>query len=459
VTSTDEGTERIRAHEKESYKREVEEWKKVEVVHVRLLAVAERERQERMRREYASHMSELGVKRIAELAPREGNDGGDEGAEKGNGGGGEEEEHEGGEEEMGEVVGGVSSSEGAATPMAVQDHTNFEEGCGPTQPPPTDTPLAAHSSQNTSSELITFTEITQSTTSPLPSPNTTPPQTHPPQSYIIPPHNDIITKTRSNSVDSGHSSNCNLGNRTGSSSHGNVLVNGCHADEHVEEEDSLVEWNGDGSGMDLGLEGREGLTQSTLTIVPDGTVAVEEGEEMVLDERGRLFADELLKIDKDIPRCDRDYWFFKEPGNLAKLRNIVTTYVWGHLDDGYSQGMCDLLAPLLVVLQDEALTYACYQCLMKSAILLFPPHTDMNSRLSNLKALLQVLEPDFFQYLSERPLGDGLFYCYRWFLVSYKREFKYSDVFRLWETWWAAREVSSAHFLEFCGLAIMAQFK
>ena len=34
---------------------------------------------------------------------------------------------------------------------------------------------------------------------------------------------------------------------------------------------------------------------------------------------------------------------------------------------------------------------------------------------------LQVLEPDFFQYLSERPLGDGLFYCYRWFLVSYKR--------------------------------------
>ena len=82
--------------------------------------------------------------------------------------------------------------------------------------------------------------------------------------------------------------------------------------------------------------------------------------------------------------------FFKELGNLAKLRNIVTTYVWGHLDDGYSQGMCDLLAPLLVVLQDEALTYACYQCLMKSAILLFPPHTDMNSRLSNLKALLQV---------------------------------------------------------------------
>ena len=33
----------------------------------------------------------------------------------------------------------------------------------------------------------------------------------------------------------------------------------------------------------------------------------EEGE-MELDEKGRQFADELVKIDKDIPRCDRDYW-------------------------------------------------------------------------------------------------------------------------------------------------------
>ena len=82
--------------------------------------------------------------------------------------------------------------------------------------------------------------------------------------------------------------------------------------------------------------------------------------------------------------------FFKDTSNLTKLRNIVSTYVWTHLEEGYSQGMCDLLAPLLVILQDEALTYACFLCLMKNAILLFPPHTGMNTQLSNLKALLQV---------------------------------------------------------------------
>ena len=34
---------------------------------------------------------------------------------------------------------------------------------------------------------------------------------------------------------------------------------------------------------------------------------------------------------------------------------------------------------------------------------------------------LQVLEGDFYQYLLERPMGDGIFYSYRWFLVNFKR--------------------------------------
>lgn len=30
----------------------------------------------------------------------------------------------------------------------------------------------------------------------------------------------------------------------------------------------------------------------------------------------------------------------------------LCSYVWKHLDTGYVQGMCDLLAPLLVILDD-----------------------------------------------------------------------------------------------------------
>lgn len=178
-----------------------------------------------------------------------------------------------------------------------------------------------------------------------------------------------------------------------------------------------------------------------------------------MDAKGRWFVDELVKINKDIPRCDRDYEFFKEPANLTKLRNVVCSYVWTHMSEGYSQGMCDLLAPLLVVLREEVLVYACYLRLMETAIKLFPPNTGMNTRLHNVQALLQVLEPDYFQYLSERPMGDGLFYCYRWFLVCFKREIAYDDVFRLWETIWAARKCVSNNFEEFFALGIMVQFK
>lgn len=61
----------------------------------------------------------------------------------------------------------------------------------------------------------------------------------------------------------------------------------------------------------------EGSSEVVVTTVLDEDagqgrdVGIDEGEgEGVeeLDEKGQLFADELVKIDKDIPRCDRDYW-------------------------------------------------------------------------------------------------------------------------------------------------------
>lgn len=38
--------------------------------------------------------------------------------------------------------------------------------------------------------------------------------------------------------------------------------------------------------------------------------------------------------------------------NKNKSNKSFCSYVWQHLDTGYVQGMCDLLAPLLVILDD-----------------------------------------------------------------------------------------------------------
>lgn len=64
-----------------------------------------------------------------------------------------------------------------------------------------------------------------------------------------------------------------------------------------------------------------------------------------------LFGLNLHRIEKDVNRCDRNYYYFSNENvaNLDKLRNIICTYVWEHLEVGYMQGMCDLLAPILVI--------------------------------------------------------------------------------------------------------------
>lgn len=40
------------------------------------------------------------------------------------------------------------------------------------------------------------------------------------------------------------------------------------------------------------------------------------------------FALNIHRIDKDVTRCDRNYWYFMNTDNLQKLKNIVYTFVY-----------------------------------------------------------------------------------------------------------------------------------
>ncbi|XP_067015319.2 small G protein signaling modulator 2 [Anabrus simplex] len=182
--------------------------------------------------------------------------------------------------------------------------------------------------------------------------------------------------------------------------------------------------------------------------------------------QGGVYSTELLetfglnlhRIDKDVQRCDRNYWYFTTE-NLEKLRNVMCTYVWEHLDVGYMQGMCDLVAPLLVVFDDEGTTYSCFCHLMERMAANFPNGGAMDTHFANMRSLIQILDSEMFELMHQNGDYTHFYFCYRWFLLDFKRELVYEDVFSMWETIWAAKHVASSHFVLFIALALVETYR
>ncbi|XP_060612949.2 small G protein signaling modulator 2 isoform X3 [Anolis sagrei] len=166
----------------------------------------------------------------------------------------------------------------------------------------------------------------------------------------------------------------------------------------------------------------------------------------------------LHRIDKDVQRCDRNYWYFTAE-NLEKLRNIMCSYVWEHLDVGYVQGMCDLLAPLMVILDQDELAYSCFTHLMKRMSQNFPNGGAMDTHFANMRSLIQILDSELFELMHQNGDYTHFYFCYRWFLLDFKRELLYEDVFTVWEVIWAAKHISSEHFVLFIALALVEAYR
>ncbi|XP_056677560.1 small G protein signaling modulator 1 isoform X4 [Monodelphis domestica] len=171
-----------------------------------------------------------------------------------------------------------------------------------------------------------------------------------------------------------------------------------------------------------------------------------------------MYTVNLHRIEKDVQRCDRNYWYFT-PANLEKLRNIMCSYIWQHIEIGYVQGMCDLLAPLLVILDDEALAFSCFTELMKRMNQNFPHGGAMDTHFANMRSLIQILDSELFELMHQNGDYTHFYFCYRWFLLDFKRELVYDDVFSVWETIWAAKHVSSSHYVLFIALALVEIYR
>lgn len=79
------------------------------------------------------------------------------------------------------------------------------------------------------------------------------------------------------------------------------------------------------------------------------------------------------QIEKDVSRTDRTVEFYAGDNNpnLQILNDILMTYVMYNFDLGYVQGMSDLLAPILHLMQSEVDAFWCFVGFMNRLVCIY----------------------------------------------------------------------------------------
>ncbi|XP_066056548.1 TBC1 domain family member 16 isoform X5 [Chamaea fasciata] len=106
---------------------------------------------------------------------------------------------------------------------------------------------------------------------------------------------------------------------------------------------------------------------------------------MTPDEQKDFWRQVQFTVDKDVVRTDRSNQFFRgeDNPNVETMRRILLNYAVFNPTIGYSQGMSDLVAPLLAEVLDESDTFWCFVGLMQNTIFISSPRDeDMEKQLA-----------------------------------------------------------------------------
>ncbi|KAG6790588.1 hypothetical protein POTOM_006745 [Populus tomentosa] len=165
----------------------------------------------------------------------------------------------------------------------------------------------------------------------------------------------------------------------------------------------------------------------------------------------------LHQIGLDVHRTDRTLVFYEKQENLSKLWDILAVYARIDTDVGYCQGMSDLCSPMIMLLEDEVDAFWCFERLMRRLAFLTIVVLDsycievddkrgnfrctessvgVETQLSNLAEITQVVDPKLHQHLDALGGGNYLF-AFRMLMVLFRREFSFCDSLYLWEMMWA----------------------
>lgn len=144
--------------------------------------------------------------------------------------------------------------------------------------------------------------------------------------------------------------------------------------------------------------------------------------------------DRANRVAKDVDRTDRDLGFYDQP-HLKILNDILMTYTQYDFDLGYVQGMNDILSVILILMDgDEVDAFWCFVGLMNHIKGNFEmDQLSMTTQLAGVGRLLRFLDPDLMEHFERQHSGD-MFFCFRWLLILFKREFAVGTLWPVWET-------------------------
>ncbi|CAI9777054.1 unnamed protein product [Fraxinus pennsylvanica] len=147
----------------------------------------------------------------------------------------------------------------------------------------------------------------------------------------------------------------------------------------------------------------------------------------------------LHQIVVDVVRTDNHLEFYEDTKNLARMSDILAVYAWVDPATGYCQGMSDLLSPFVVLFEDNADAFWCFEMLLRRMRENFQMEgpTGVMKQLQTLWHILELTDREMFSHLSQ--IGaESLHFAFRMLLVLFRRELSFSDALRMWEMIWAA---------------------
>ena len=106
----------------------------------------------------------------------------------------------------------------------------------------------------------------------------------------------------------------------------------------------------------------------------------------------------------------------------------------------------------------------------------------MDENFANMRSLIQVLDQTLYDSIQQNGDFSHFYFCYRWarrkldfpkfsrfpsfipnvfswFLLDFKREFTYHEIYLVWETIWSSRHVTSSHFYLFVAMALVENYR